>query len=297
MPIKIIRPNYTLKDPLNVRRWMCGKCGLVFDNEFDSDGPGAPEFDPPLNADYGEFDDEGNYHSEEPERRVLCPRCKADFDETPFIPIQIAIFDFGDFKKTTLVVEDKAHEKAIQEVANCLGKDVFILQAGTSQNVKSFFALAKVQGKLANAYFLVDGDNQGVDKELANETHFIHLEQYCIENYFLDFDVCAAVAKKSIRGVKNIALQAIKKSSKSLGKGPLSEFLVNRLTISDLTKDVLAHLDASKFIEGFVGGIGFSKPDEFKQTYVKYCHQHSRLAHVFPARLVKAIRSAKQRKP
>ncbi len=295
MRVRIIQPDYTLKDPLNVKRWMCGKCGLIFDYKFDEEEHGWPEFDPPLYVTFNWQDDEGNYHYEEPERRELCPRCKARFDEIRLIPVLVNEFDFGNFTKTTFVIEDLSHVKVVQEIANCLKRDVLTLEAGNSSNVKSFFALAKSQGKLANSYFLVDGDNQAVDKSLAGEPNFIHLERYCIENYFLDFDICSAIVKKSIRKVKNALLGAITNSSKSLAKGKLAEFLITKLTIDDITKESLAYFDASAFMPKFAQGIGFSSKDEFIETYINYCHRNSKLGRILPPRLVKAIRSAKRK--
>lgn len=294
MPVKIIQPDYTLEDPLNVKRWMCGKCGLVFDYQFDEEEHGWPEFDPPLHVTDVWLDDEGDSHYEEPERREFCPRCKANFDEIQLIPVLVDKFDFGNFTKTTFVVEDLSHVKVIQEVANCLKKNVLTLEAGNSSNVKSFFALAKSQGKLANAYFLVDGDNQGIDKNFANEPNFIHLEKYCIENYFLDFDICSAITKKSNRRVKKALLQTITSSTKSLAKRRLEEFLITRLRINDITQKLLEHFDASAFITKFAQEIGFSSKDKFIETYINYCHQNSKLGRILPSRLVKAIRSAKR---
>ena len=283
MPWKIVPIDYTIKEPLHIKRWMCGNCGLIFDFQFDEFEPGWPKFDPPLY----------NYDFDESKRRELCPRCNVDFDELPLIPITIDKFNFGNFLKTTFVVEDNSHEKIILEIADCFQKDISVIKAGNSQNVKTFFRLAKSQGDLDFAYFLVDGDNNKPDKELLHETHFFHLEKYCIENYLLDFEVCASISNRTKGEIKQILLQTIQSKSRSLGKTPVSEFLIEKLTVSNIKPLLLSLIDASEFIKEFIHRLGFSDENKFQKKYIKYCHKTSKLEKIFPATMVNAIKNGK----
>lgn len=289
--MKRIPVDYTIKDPLRIKRWMCGKCGLIFDYQFDPLAPGWPEIDPS----FGFWQDEnGKYqYSESDEVHEHCPRCNADFNKLALIPIVIGKFNFGSYLKTTFVVEDDAHEKIVLEIAKCFQKDIEIAQAGNSSNVKSLFQVARSQGELDFVYFLVDGDNQRPDKELINEVHFFHLEKYCIENYLLDFEVCALISGKSKNTVKQVLLEAIQSKSRDLLNSKLGEALIRRLAVSDIKPTLLSDMDASKFTEEFIRKLGFSNKNRFLEKYVKYCHQTSRLARVFPATLVKAIKKSK----
>lgn len=291
MAIRIIPTIYEVKDPLHIRRWMCGNCGLVFDFQFDPSNPGWTKFDPPLEVMNVWQDENGEYQYDEPERREICPRCSVDFSEDPLIPVAIDKFNFRDFLKTTFIVEDNSHENIVREISNCFDKDISVVQAGNSSTVKSFFRLAKSQGELDFTYFVVDGDNQNLSKEFTQESHFIHLDKYCIENYLLDFKVCKSISGN--KDVVKILLEVIHNKSKALGKNPLGEFLINRLSAKDIKPSLLSNIDASEFINEFADKLGFADVNKFREKYVKYCFETSKLGKVFPTTLVKAIRTSK----
>ena len=100
MPIKVLikPPDYGSRDLYHRSRYMCPVCGLVFDFEFDPEGPGWPEFEPDLDE-FDEWqDDDGQYHVEEPDRVEICPRCTTHFDQSPLIPVLVrATFTLEDF--------------------------------------------------------------------------------------------------------------------------------------------------------------------------------------------------------
>jgi rubredoxin len=80
---------FYLDDLFNHERWMCSKCGLIFDYKFDPEFPGWPDFDPPYSIGYPWFDEEGNSQFEEPDREETCPRCGLAFKDSPLITLTI----------------------------------------------------------------------------------------------------------------------------------------------------------------------------------------------------------------
>jgi len=289
---------YTLKDPLNIKRWMCGRCGLIFDYQFDldDDQPGWPAFDPPLYVSEQWEDEQGNIHFEEPERRELCPRCGADFSVDRFIPITVSKYDFGEIKKLTFFVEDDCHATVVQQLALQLNKDVMVVKAGNSSNVKNYLKLLKEQGTSANAYFMVDGDNEEPDKHFASEQNYIHLDRYCIESYLFDASVISAMTGKSKSAIRHALIKTLKNTSRnSTKKHPMAGRLLLRLLEEDVGEEILMYLDTSEILQPFFQEIEISNRDKYIEMYVKQAATMSKLGRVFPPRLVKAIRSSKHR--
>ncbi len=293
MVMKARPGSYEIKDPLHINRWMCGKCGLVLDYQFEPEMPGWPVYDPPLDRVNEWQDQNGDYHYDEPERRELCPRCSVDLNESPLIPVAIDKFNLGSFLKTTFIVEDRSQESIILGISKCFDKDVSVIKAGNSSNVKNFFRFVKSRGELDFAYFLVDGDNQGLGKEFTQESHFVQLAKYCIENSLLDFAVCASISGKTENAVKKVLLKAIQGKSQKLVNTPLGKILIERLTISDMKPDLLSCIDASEFIEDFISNLGFTAVNRFREKYINYCFETSRLGTVFPLAIVDAIKNSK----
>jgi ribosomal protein S27AE len=91
MPIRVIPPGerYRLDDPFHQDRWMCTRCGLVFDYLFEPGELGWPDFDPPLHQANFYYDEEGEIQVEEPDRSLSCPRCGLEFEGSP--PILVAL--------------------------------------------------------------------------------------------------------------------------------------------------------------------------------------------------------------
>ncbi len=85
MKIVTIPPEeyFKMGDPFAVDRWMCTRCGLLLDYQFDPEDHGWPRFEPPLQAHYEWIDEEGEIQIDEPERDEFCPRCSLDFQSDP----------------------------------------------------------------------------------------------------------------------------------------------------------------------------------------------------------------------
>ena len=89
-PRKQVQPDdYSLDDPLYIERWMCKKCGLIFDYQFEAGDIGWPRFDPPLDQPDFWIDEQGDFHIVETDHNEFCPRCDVAFSEISPMAITI----------------------------------------------------------------------------------------------------------------------------------------------------------------------------------------------------------------
>lgn len=141
MKIKFVAPKYP-DDLIHIDRWMCPKCGFIFDFPPTS-GPdelGWISYDPPL--DHVDFwiDEKGDYHEDEIERTEICPRCSCNLDEHPlqriFISATTNLDDIkpiikkgeGDLIEFMVKYPDNAHElaKEIAAFSTTKGGKIFL---------------------------------------------------------------------------------------------------------------------------------------------------------------------------
>jgi predicted ATPase len=199
----------------------------------------------------------------------------------------IEIIALGNYTKPTFFVEDSAHYDVLEILAKILGKDISIEKCGSSPNVKSLFEHHKSIGGWHNTYFLIDGDNQG--NPFPNETKFIHLPVYCIENILLDPELIASTFNKSIEDVKSIILQSIKKQrTEILKKNKFFDFLFDQLEPAHITYERLKTLDASLIVEDIAIDLGFDLKD-FTSEYLYKCHRIGKLESLVPS-LISALK-------
>lgn len=281
MPPKPYKPphihiDFNLDDPYSIPRWMCVKCGLIFDFQFEL-GPG----------DSG-WPEEVDPYAEEVE--FLCPRCGALFDEKPPVPISFHSLEASpDLSKINFFVEDNVHELVVREVAKQLKKDVIVTPLSESGIVKIMFRYSKSRGGWPNCYFMIDGDNQG--NPFKGEPNFIHLEKYCVENYLLDFDICSAISGKSVRQIRKAIIDLLKENRRIIFEkdhNKYFEFLFDRLTISDVDDAFLSKYDVSVMFEQFLKCIGIKNKEQFIKAYIAYCYSQSQM-NILPIRLVEVI--------
>lgn len=272
-------------DAYKQQRWMCPNCGLIFDyHELSPEELGWPE----LNYDdLIEVDDYGDQYMVEGKPRELCSRCGVDFSEHPLLSVKVSPYVLGTFTKLTFVVEDRAQESVISRIAQELNKDVEIVVAGDASNVERYFNLARVQGTLANGYFLVDGDNKS--NPYLGEPHFIQLDKYCIENYLLDFEIHASISNRTVHEIRTIILNVIQKHFR--GKDSLLNLLFSQLSEIDLTDTSLSNVDASVIFTELLKRLSLNR-DSFIEKYVARCRELSKLEMVLPSRIVEVIKNA-----
>ena len=177
------REDTRLDDPLNdiVHRWMCSNCGLIFDYHFDWESTRSEGWQDPMTGDV--------------EVEEFCLRCATFFEKKPPMPVTVKNFEPEESFTLTFFVEDTMHKSVVDNIARQLKTEVLVEIAHGRGKVQYSFDFYKSIGALTNRYFIVDGDNKS--NPYSEEPNFVQLKRYCIENYLIDFDVCAAISDKS----------------------------------------------------------------------------------------------------
>ncbi len=78
---KYVEPKYP-DDLIHLDRWMCTRCGYIFDFLLGIDDIGGISFDPPMEHNNFWIDEEGDGHFEI-EPTEICPRCTCDLSKNP----------------------------------------------------------------------------------------------------------------------------------------------------------------------------------------------------------------------
>jgi hypothetical protein len=200
----------------------------------------------------------------------------------------ISVIKLGEFLRATFFVEDRCQEQVIEELKKILGVHVDITKCGNASIVKVVYQYSLQEGGWKNAYFVVDGDNQG--NPYPDDLQFIHLDTYCVENYLIYPDVAAAVCGTTPDHIRQLLLNAIlQKKSKILHNYKWLSFLLDRLAAADLNTDVLARIDASELLPTVLKKYSITL-DKYVGDYVRKCEELGRLDEVFPANLLNALR-------
>jgi len=135
---KYVEPKYP-DDLIHLDRWMCIKCGLIFDFLMGMDEIGGISYDPPLDH-VNYWMEDGEVHFEEVEYREICQRCGCDLNEFPAIKILVSplkslsdiqpLIDKGEnvTNEFMVVFPKNAHEltKEIAAFATTQGGKIFL---------------------------------------------------------------------------------------------------------------------------------------------------------------------------
>jgi len=195
------------------------------------------------------------------------------------------IIKLGDFEIMTIFVEDNAHEQIIKSLAKYFQFEINCIKCGNNQNVKSLYRQSKNIGEWTRAFFLVDGDNQG--NEFMGQSNFIHLDYYCLENYFLNKEIIGKMLDKSVEEVTDIIIDIIKENKvEILKKLTFLEFLIERIVPDDLGEKFLSKLDASKILPSVIKKIGIKSSEQFYYEYVKIANEMKIIDEVLPLGLI-----------
>ena len=175
----------------------------------------------------------------------------------------IEIIKLGNFNKVTIFVEDESHKNFIEVLSEELGLEVTPVISGNSFNVKSMYKLSKEEGGWKNCFFMIDGDNQG--NPFPNDRCFIHLDKYCIENYIFDISSLSLALNKSESDIRQLVLDSLLDVKNEIfKKNKFFEFLVDRLSLNDISDDNLSKLDASIISKSFLKKTQMKQRELFK---------------------------------
>lgn len=203
----------------------------------------------------------------------------------------IEIVALGDFSKPTVFVEDRAHAEIVGAIAELLGAAISTSQCGNATNVKSLYRYQRAQGPWLNAYFLVDGDNQG--NQFPDDKAFIHLPYYCAENLLLDPETLAIISSRSVVEIQGVLVGAFKSKKQLIfQKNKFFEFLVDGLSAEHMTFDRLKTFDASIVLGDVIDELGLGSLTDLLPKYLKAAQTADRLGSIVPSQLLEALRSA-----
>lgn len=199
----------------------------------------------------------------------------------------IEIVALGDFTKPTLFVEDDAHAKIVKALADIYGANVTTSHCGNSTNVKSLYQYQRAHGRWANAYFMIDGDNQG--NPFPHDDQFIHLPYYCIENMMLDPETLAATSGRPLTDVQAVIVASISSQRKAIfQKNKFFEFLADRIESGHMTFENLRTFDASLVVENVFEALRIAGPG----SYLSTAKANGRFDALVPKQLLRVLESA-----
>lgn len=200
----------------------------------------------------------------------------------------IEIVALGDFSKITFFVEDSSHTNVVNAIAGVLGSRVSVSQCGNSTNVKSLYRYQLSHGRWANAYFLIDGDNQG--NPYPDDRCFIHLPYYCIENILLDPATLERASGRPMEEVLSVLVSALKtKRSTIFQKNKFFEFLADCISAEHMTFDRLKSFDASVVVEDVLAALGLPTMQEALPAYLRAAQSIGRMEELIPRQLLDAV--------
>lgn len=203
----------------------------------------------------------------------------------------IEIVALGDFSKTTIFVEDRVHAEVVSALAETYAVEIITSQCGNSINVKSIYRYQLANGVWTNAYFMVDGDNQG--NQFPDDPRFIHLPYYCIENIFLDPEILCIVSSKTIQEVKEVMVEACKrKKSTIFQKNKFFEFLADSLAAEHMTFERLKTFDASVILDDVIDSLQLVSFSNMLPRYLSAAKTKGILDSLVGQNLFAAIQSA-----
>jgi ABC-type cobalamin/Fe3+-siderophores transport system ATPase subunit len=192
---------------------------------------------------------------------------------------------------TTFYVEDDRQSQVVSALAKARGRAVTTVPCGSSEVVKAIFKFARGQaGWDQNAFFVIDGDNQG--NSFPGQTHFVHLDRYCVECYLLDMRVLQHMTGKAEAILQQDLLAAVKGRSAAIFKtgksGAFGQRLLSRARVEDLTTELLAELDCSEILDEFAR-LEAVPADLYIRRYVASAGALGIAEEVFDTRLLMAV--------
>jgi predicted ATPase len=201
----------------------------------------------------------------------------------------VEIIALGTFGKPTFFVEDEAHSRIITGIAKYGGTGITVSKCGDAANVKSLFKYQKaIDSPWANAFFVVDGDANG--NQFPNESAFIHLPYYCLENMLLDPATLSTVSNRSHEEVQRVICAAVLKSKAEIfKKNKFFEFLISHLLPEHMTFERLCSLDASMIVSDVFDDLGLGSYESALQEYLKAAESAGRLDQLVPKSMLSVL--------
>lgn len=192
--------------------------------------------------------------------------------------------------KKTFFAEDGMHQNFLEILALVKGRDISVVACGNKAAVKSLYKFAKTNPEYSDAHFMIDGDNEG--SPFPGEQQFIFLQKYCLECYFVNVELLCQVFSDTTENIKHHIIDIIKaKKHIILKQNKFLEFLVDRITPSDINDDLLAKFDCSEILSGLISQYAIPEK-EFIHQYIARAIQLGTIASIFPQEIITAVDAA-----
>ncbi len=181
-----------------------------------------------------------------------------------------------DINKAVFYVEDEPQKKVLEFLKNHFSKDFSIFVVNGRPNVQNLCRYLTNEG-YKNAYFLADGDNQGIPKELEKNNQYIQLKKYSIENYFLNFTILAKTTNKTEEDIKN----AIKEAIKTSPEDQHTKSFKSLAEVSDIPDEVLDTYNAKKIIEVVSQSLNLNSGSNLMDKFLEKCKEENEIEEIF----------------
>lgn len=181
-----------------------------------------------------------------------------------------------DINKAVFYVEDGSQEQVLEFLRNYFSKDFSVFVVNGRPNVQNLCRYLTNEG-YKNAYFLADGDNRGIPKELGKNNRYIQLKKYSIENYFLHSAVLAKTTNKTEEDIRSVIKDAIKNSSEDQHTKSFKKLA----EVSDIPDEVLDTYNAKKIIENISSLLGLSNTQELMNKFLEKCKEENKIEEIF----------------
>ena len=220
-----------------------------------------------------------------PDKRVTWGKQLTKSQRSRLAGDAIEIVALGDFSKVTVFVEDASHVDIVSAIADLIGSDINISRCGNSSNVKSLYQHHKNHGPWVNAYFMMDGDNQG--NPFPGDQFFIHLPYYCIENIVIDPETLATISSRSKEQVQEVLVDILKRQRSAIfQKNKFFEFLADSLSAEHMTFERLMTFDASLITKDLFDKLGIGTLRDVLPQYLRAAQSNGRLNAIAPNQLL-----------
>ncbi len=181
-----------------------------------------------------------------------------------------------DINKAVFYVEDEPQKKVLEFLSSHFSKDFSVFVVNGRPNVQNLCRYLTSEGH-KNAYFLADGDNQGIPKELKKNNQYIQLKKYSIENYFLNSIVLAETANKTEKDIKD----AIKKAIKTSPEDQHTRSFKALAEVYDIPDQVLDTYNAKKIIEVVSQSLNLSNGSNLMDKFLEKCKEENNVEEIF----------------
>jgi len=210
--------------------------------------------------------------------KIVCKKEISEKQKSSIAGEVSSIVNIVDFSKPVFFVEDDQHKLFVSEIANVLDKDLEVIVCGNKAAVKTMFEMLK-NSTPGKAYFLIDGDNEGVK---IIDDRFVHLQKYCIENYLFDPYILSKIFSIDENDVRQKIIECVKELTHQ-------NLLVYRKVAEHVTPfpfEILDTLDCSKISEKLAQKFS-KKTHEIISPYIKTAYTEGRLDSIFGELTVK----------